>query len=255
MLYDQEKAKSTTKRDTTMTAFVTGADHGLGFALTQALLDRGWDVVATRYKEDWQQLPELAAAHGNRLLVVPIDIADTKSVSDAARITAEHHESIDLVINCAGVLGNDPLETRIGQGLDYASVQNTINVNALGAIRVTEALLPLVRASTLKRLCFVSSEAGSITKSYRTGWYGYSMSKTALNMGVSILFNDLRRDGFTFRVYHPGWMQTWMTGSFSERATYTANEAAVNALRVFLETEVDEDRFVLRDEKGTEWPW
>jgi len=238
------------------TALVTGADHGLGLALTQRLLERGWTVIAGRYLQAEHRLDELAeTSTDHSLTIVNIDISDQSSVARAAEETRATHPVIDLVINNAAILGNTGLENRIADGLDYASILETLSVNALGALRVVESFLPAISPSALRRLCFVSSEAGSVRRSHRRSWFGYAMSKCALNMGVSILFNDLRPDGFTFRLYHPGWMRTLMRGTEDRDALLTPTEAADRALHYFLDAEVDEDRLVMRDYEGKDWPW
>ncbi|MFW5742249.1 MAG: SDR family NAD(P)-dependent oxidoreductase [bacterium] len=240
------------------TAFVTGADHGLGLALTKNLLAREWNVVAGRYGKGpkvpaEKSIESIVGAYPEQLLVVPLDVNDLESVRAAAETTLAASPTVDLIINNAGILGD--LKRSVSDGLDYDDVNRTLSVNALGPLRVVESLLPGMASSELKRLCFVSSEAGSVTRSYRKAWYGYCMSKAALNMGVSILFNDLRPSGYTFRVYHPGWMQTFMAGAENLEATLTPAEAADAALAYFLDATVDEDRLVLRDNEGNEWPW
>jgi NAD(P)-dependent dehydrogenase (short-subunit alcohol dehydrogenase family) len=129
------------------------------------------------------------------------------------------------------------------------------DVNTLGPIRVVEALLGLTGRGSLKRLCFVSSDAGSIANMTRRDWYGYCMSKAALNMAVKIMFNQLRPDGYTFRLYHPGWMRTYMHGEKNLQADLEADEAAVAALSFFLDKKIDEDSLELRDWQGKTWPW
>jgi len=129
------------------------------------------------------------------------------------------------------------------------------DVNALGPLRVTEAFLPLMDPSDFKRLCFVSSEAGSITRAYRKGLFGYCMSKAALNMAVKILFNDLHPAGYTFRVYHPGWIRSYMLGEKNKEATFEPEEAAAKAIPIFLDEQEDEGKLTLIDYEGTEWPW
>lgn len=241
---------------TSGTALVTGADHGLGLALTQRLLERGWTVIAGRYVPDEEHLGNLAERFGeDKLTTVSMDVSDLNSVTAAAAETRGKHPVIDLVINNAAVLGNEGLENRISEGLDYPSILATVSVNALGALRVVESFLPAISESELRRLCFISSEASSIAQSQRRSWFGYSMSKCALNMGVSILFNDLRPDRFSFRLYHPGWMQTLMKGTLDRDALLTPTEAADRALHYFLDAEVDEDRLVMRDYEGKDWPW
>lgn len=237
------------------TAFVTGADHGLGLSMTGILLQRGWNVVAGRYVSAERALDDLARDYGERLLTVPLDISDSASVARAAEQTLSARPVIDMVINNAAILGNEGLKNRIADGLNYESIMSTISVNSLGALRVVEALLPGLERSDARRLCFVSSEAGSIARSYRPAWFGYCMSKAALNMGISILFNDLRPKGYRFRVYHPGWVRTFMSGVESTEATYTPDEAAGLAVEYFVDLRVDEDRLVMRDDARNEWPW
>jgi NAD(P)-dependent dehydrogenase (short-subunit alcohol dehydrogenase family) len=236
------------------TALVTGTDRGLGNALAAGLLQRGWNVVAGHLDDN---PPDLAIGPGGSrgdLYPVRIDVADDASVARAAEETRRQVGSVDMVINNAGVLGRN-LENDIRTGLDYESAMATLNVNAFGPLRVVEHFIALMDSSPLKRLCFISSEAGCLTRSYRTAWYGYCVSKTALNMGVSIMFNDLRPDGFTFRLYHPGWMRTYMRGEKDTRATLEPAEAAELAMDYFLADGVDESRLVLRDNEGNEWPW
>jgi NAD(P)-dependent dehydrogenase (short-subunit alcohol dehydrogenase family) len=120
---------------------------------------------------------------------------------------------------------------------------------------VVEAFLPLVDRGGMKRLCFVSSEAGSIGNMRRTGLFGYTMSKAALNMAVKILFNSLRPEGYTFRVYHPGWVRSYMSGKKNMQATLEPEEAAGYAIPFFLNDLEDEDRLHLVDYQGNEWPW
>ena len=211
--------------------------------------------MAGQYAPYEQALAELQATVADRLTVVPLDVSDMESVRNAAEATLRRHPVLDLVVNNAGILGNEGLDHTVNDGLDYESISEVFDVNSLGPLRVIQALLPALLDSDLKRLCFVSSEAGAITRSYRTAWYGYCMSKAALNMGVSILFNDLRRHGFTFRLYHPGWMRTFMSGTENTEAELTPAEAARKALAYFLDAEIDEDRLVMSDEKGHEWPW
>lgn len=242
------------------TAFVTGADHGLGLALTKALLSWGWAVVAGRYGKGTRapvdrSIDSIANAHGDQLLVVPLDVSDLDSTKHAAEIALARRPRLDMVINNAGILGNEGLNNRIGDGLAYDQILDTISVNALGPLRVVETLLPGLEGSRMRRLCFVSSEAGSIARSHRPAWFGYTMSKAALNMGVSVLFNDLRPSGYTFRVYHPGWMQTFMSGAENREARLSPTDAAERALTYFLDDTVNEDRLVMRDFAGNEWPW
>ena len=244
-------------------AFVTGADRGLGLALTARLLSKGWRVFAGQYMPDWPELAALAAQHpGDRLTLVPLDVASDASTRAVGQMVGACTDRVDVLINNAGVLSSR--DGPIGEAQDYDEMHRMYNVNALGPLRVVEALLPLTDQSEKKRLCFVSSEAGSINRCTRTSWYGYCMSKTALNMAIKILHNRLRPEGYTFRVYHPGWMRSYMRGVKSSSGDMEPEEAAVHALAYFLRSRTgdphrrarnDEDRLVMRDWQGREWPW
>jgi NAD(P)-dependent dehydrogenase (short-subunit alcohol dehydrogenase family) len=87
------------------------------------------------------------------------------------------------------------------------------------------------------------------------GEVAYAMSKTALNMAVKIMFNHLRPEGYTFRLYHPGWVRTYLRGQKNMAATLEPEQAAARALPIFLNGRDDEDRLVLLNYDGTEWPF
>jgi NAD(P)-dependent dehydrogenase (short-subunit alcohol dehydrogenase family) len=249
------KAQPVREEPVNRTAFVTGADRGLGLGLVGALLQRDWTVVAGHLEQEPTDLQALGESLAGTLYPVRMDVSDMQSVRRAAEATSRKVTGLDLIINNAGVLGRADLENTIRSGLDYDEIKQSVDVNSLGPMRVVQELLGLMNASALKRLCFISSEASSIARSNRTSWFGYCMSKTALNMGVSIIFNDLRADGFTFRVYHPGWMQTFMKGVRDDQAKYSPEEAAELALGYFLNDSIDEDTLVMRDDQGESWPW
>lgn len=214
------------------TALVTGADRGLGLALTERLLQTGWSVIAGQYL-DWPELDRLSGCFGGALVVVPLDVSSIESACQAARQAASRAEVLDLLIANAGIIAeSDPLNIR--QGLNYGDMAREYEVNALGVLRTVEAFLPLMDKSPMKRVCIVSSEAGSIGACDRTDWYGYCMSKAALNMAARILHNDLSRQGFEVRLYHPGWMRTYMHGDKNLEAHLEPEEAAELALKYFL---------------------
>ena len=215
-------------------AFVTGSDRGLGLALCQGLLERGWRIFAGQYMPTWPELGDLAALYPKALVPVVLDVSSLESVQAAAREVAQSADHLDMLVNNAGVISASTFERPIHAGQDYAEMQRVYDVNALGPIRVVEAFLPLVERSASRRLCFVSSEAGSIERSERTAWYGYTMSKAALNMAVKIMFNDLRPRGFTFRLYHPGWVRSYMHGTKNTEGELEPEEAAQPALAYFL---------------------
>ncbi len=236
------------------TVLVTGADRGLGYGLTANLLENGWRVFAGRYMAEWRELDDLASRFPDALSIVAIDDASADSLRAAREAVERESDRLDMLINNAGV--TSPTNPRtIREDPDYDEMHRLYDVNALGPLRAVGEFLPLLDHGSMKRLCFVSSEAGSIGASQRTSWFGYCMSKAALNMGIRNLFNDLRPQGYTFRVYHPGWVRSYMGGAKNDSADLEPHEAAAYAIPFFTAPRDDEDRLVLTDYRGHEWPW
>lgn len=236
------------------TVLVTGADRGLGFALCAELLKQGWRVFAGQYLPEWHELADLKNEYPEKLYIIPLDVSSMESVQAAAKIVTTYIEHLDVLISNAGVT-SETIYPTIREPQDYGEMLRMYDVNALGSLRVVEAFLPLMEQGQTKRLCFISSEAGSISAAERTSWFEYCMSKAALNMGVKILFNDLHPSGYTFRVYHPGWVRSYMHGEKNLEATFEPEEAATYALPILLNDQEDEDKLVMIDHAGKEWSW
>lgn len=236
------------------TVLVTGADRGLGFALCAGLLKEGWQVFAGQHLPEWHELSNLKNEYPEALYLIALDVSSTDSVKAAAKAIQARTEHLDMLINNAGVTSKTIYAT-IREPQDYDEMHRLYDVNTLGALRVVEAFLPLLERGQNKRLCFISSEAGSIGAAERTSWFGYCMSKAALNMGVKILFNDLHPSGYTFRVYHPGWLRSYMHGEKSMEAAIEPEQAATYAIPILLDERKDEDRLVMMDYEGKEWAW
>ena len=233
-------------------AVVTGADRGLGRGITLRLLEAGWTVFAGRVI-DWPELDELAAQFPTSLHIVPMDVSSDASVARAVDLIGGKTDRVDLLVSNAGINRSAHIEN-IRAEQDFDDMIAEYNVNALGGLRMTRALLPLLDRSELKRLCYVSSEAGSIGASYRSGWYGYCMSKAATNMAVKNLSNALLQDGYSFRLYHPGWLRTYLRGVKNTEAHMEPEEAADFAVKFFLDDSLPPEP-VLTDWEGNPMPW
>jgi NAD(P)-dependent dehydrogenase (short-subunit alcohol dehydrogenase family) len=237
------------------TACVTGADYGLGLELAAGLMARNYEVFAGRYEPtDGKGLTELKARYGGRLSTVRMDVGDDASVAEAAKWIGERTNGIDLLINNAARLGD--IEQTLFGTPRFQEMLDVYNVNAVGALRVTHALIPLLLRSHDKLLLNISSEAGSIGDCFRTNWFAYTMSKAALNMQTALLHNELRPRGATVLSVHPGHVATYMQGKLDEAAAYTASEAASHILRLaeqFERQASDTPAFV--DLLGNPLPW
>lgn len=238
----------------TKTVCVTGTDRGVGFALTKQLLEEGYTVFAGGIRKDNEAMDALKERHGERLQAFHLDVGSDESVRAAGEFVRSRTDALDWLINNAAILG-DTVRS-IEDELDFADMQQVYNVTALGAIRVTNALLaPVMNGGKL--VVNISSEAGSIGQSYRESWFAYCMAKAALNMGSSIVHNRIRKQGGRVLVVHPGWVKNFMSGEWDDRGPHTPEEAAANVLRTIRERggEIRDLPVYVEADTGKELPW
>ncbi|WP_410767845.1 SDR family NAD(P)-dependent oxidoreductase [Fontibacillus sp. BL9] len=215
------------------TALVTGADHGVGLALVERLLNQGCRVFAGRYQADESALDQLRLRFEDRLTLVDLDIGSDESVKKAAAAVSELSDSIDILINNAGILGD--IEATVLDELDFGEMLKVFNVNALGALRVTQAAVPLLLNGVPKMIVNISSEAGSIGQNHRSSWFAYCMSKAALNMQSSLVYNGLKEAGGRVLIIHPGWVRTFMRGEVDAAAELTPAQSAERIIGLILD--------------------
>jgi len=184
------------------TWIVTGANRGLGLEFARRLHERGDTVIATaRQPGDAGELAQLGVR------VEALDVADAGSVASFAERVGD--ACVDVLLNNAGVYG-------IRQQLpdvDEGTMRSCFETNALGALRVTTALLPALRRGEGKLIAHMTSKMGSIADNGSGGSYAYRASKAALNAIHGSLTQDLAPEGFRCAVLHPGWVRTDMGGS------------------------------------------
>ncbi len=231
-----------------MDVFVTGAGRGLGLSFTKLLLEQGHRVIAGHLgaRKGLDALPGRG-----RIFPVPLDVRVDASVKDAARAAAEITQSLDMVINNAGIFPAG-YQARAG-ALDFSLFHECYDVNAMGPLRVIKALLPLLERGVAKTLVTISSEAGSIGGCGSPDRYAYSMSKAALDMAMKILGNDLAPKGFSILIIHPGWLQTDMGRATGEPDVPPDQAAAEILALAFARKKETLGRLV--DRKGTPMPW
>jgi len=225
---------------------VTGTNRGIGLEFVRQLLARGDRVVAgARAPEQAPRLLALADQHPGQLVVLPCDVTDDASVRAFA--DALSPEPVDVLINNAGMSGSKgPID-----GLELDAVRTQFEVNAMGPLRVTTALLPALRRGQGRKIANVGSERASLHNNTTGGRYPYRMSKVALNAASRSLAADLKGEGLAVVILHPGWVQTRMGGP---EAPVPVTESVTGMLRVLdALTPETTGRFV--DYRGEEIPW
>lgn len=229
-----------------MQTLVTGANRGLGLELVRALLARGDRVLACcRQPGRAAALNALAGEHPNRVHLLPLDLARPESIRELAREIGLVCESIDLLINNAGVLVSGE---RFGS-LDPAAVDASFRTNALGPLLLTEALAP--RLVDGARVINLSSVMGAMARVKEFRAPGYCISKAAQNMASVQLAHALAPRGIVVVAVHPGWVRTDMGGP---KATLTPEDAARDILSLAGRVGSDDNgRFL--DAQGEPLPW
>lgn len=180
-------------------AIVTGASRGIGLALVQKLVERGAQVLAVCRR------PTAALSRLSVEVVPDVDVRQSEGI--ARLVEAVGDRDVDLLINNAGILHwEDKLES-----IDPDSVREQFEVNALAPLRITSALLPRLRQGA--KVALITSRMGSIGDNGSGGFYGYRMSKAALNMAGVSMARDLASRGVAVAILHPGMVKTDMVGS------------------------------------------
>jgi NAD(P)-dependent dehydrogenase (short-subunit alcohol dehydrogenase family) len=224
----------------THTYVITGCNRGLGLELARQLSARGERVVATA-----RDVGDAAALRALEVDVHALDVTDPSSVESFAGAIAA--EPIDVLINNAGVgVRSKPFEQ-----VDFDEMERFFAVNTLGAMRVTRALLPGLRAGEGKKIINMTSRMGSIGDNGSGGAYAYRASKAALNIVTRSLAIDLLDEGFVCIVLHPGWVRTDMGG---RRAPTPPEESAGGMIRV-IDGLRRQDSGEFFDYKGERVPW
>jgi NAD(P)-dependent dehydrogenase (short-subunit alcohol dehydrogenase family) len=235
---------------------ITGADRGLGLSLCREYLNRGWSVFAGKYLDDYSLLEKLREKNP-RLHIVKLDMGCPRSIAAVKDELLKAADSLDMFISNAALMG--PVQCNLYEApMNWEAAWDSFRVNALGPVALAGSLLPLMDKSPMKRLCFVSSEVSCIVLMKHRGDspYPYPMSKASLNMGVRLLHNQLFAQGYTFRLFHPGWMKRRMQdGSLSAEALYDPDYIGKIAARYFEEPLRDEHRLVMVDYQGYEWTY
>ncbi|MDH3973087.1 MAG: SDR family oxidoreductase [Deltaproteobacteria bacterium] len=180
-----------------LNVLITGANRGIGLELSRQFSERGDQVIAVCRNSS----PGLDELHVG--VISGIDVRDDSSVKSLAKKLSGRR--IDILINNAGILQSDSLDK-----LDFESMKSQFDVNALGPLRVSSALLPNLKKGS--KLIVITSRMGSIADNSSGAYYGYRMSKAALNMAAMNLARDLYKKSISVGILHPGMVATKMTG-------------------------------------------
>ena len=227
--------------DSKGTVFITGANRGIGLALAQNFTAAGFNVIGTARK------PEQATAlKATGARVEQLDVTDQASVDAMAQRMAE--TPIDILINNAGIKGG---ESKDMASLDVENMEWVLNVNTLGPVRVMKALFPNVQSGERKMVVNISSTMGSIERNTWGCCAGYRASKSALNSINKTFAVDFGKQGLTFVVMHPGYVQTDMNEG---QGNITPDQSGAGLMNVITGLDAS-DNGKFYDWQGNDLPW
>ena len=228
------------------TFFITGANRGIGLALTQQLLQRGHQVIASVRAQE--HIPALEASVSaplrEHLQVIECDLANHASIQQTTtRLTGQ---AIDCLIH-NGVVGP---ERQSLEQLDMKNVETAFKVNSIAPLSLTQALLPNLRAGNSKKIVAISSDLASAGRPNPCLLYAYQASKAALNQVVILLAKEWQYDGFTCFAIHPGSVNTRLNPS----GHITPDQSAIGMID-YIEQATPDDNGQWVDVDNQPVPW
>ena len=199
------------------TILITGANRGIGLALTENYLERGNKVYAV-CRNSSDELNNTSAE-----IIEDIDVSQAEDIN----VLRQKMKGIpiDILINNAGILRNESLSE-----MNFNSIEEELTINALGPLRVTHALLENLHEGS--KIALITSRMGSIEDNGSGGYYGYRMSKAALNAAGKSLANDLKPRKISVAILHPGFVSTRMVN-------FSGNVSAADSAKDLV-TRIDE---------------
>ncbi len=222
---------------------ITGANRGLGLEFTRQYAADGWRVFAAC--RDPAGARDLAAVEGD-VSAETLDVDDGPQV--AALANKLSGQPIDVLINNAGIYGPKDV-TR--DTVDYDAWGQVFRTNTMSPLAMSAAFVANVAQGGQKKIITLSSIMGSIAENDSSGDFIYRSSKAAVNAVMKSLAGDLKSEGITVAVLHPGWVRTDMGGpdaAIEAPESVTGMRAVIAGLK-----ESDSGRFLNYD--GTEIPW
>jgi NAD(P)-dependent dehydrogenase (short-subunit alcohol dehydrogenase family) len=217
---------------TTTIALITGANKGIGRETARQFGARGFTVLAGARDEDrGLEAERELRAEGAEVRFVRLDVTDDASVRQAAELIERDYGRLDVLVNNAGIArGSLPSQT------DLDAMREVYEVNVFGAIRVTNAMLPLLRRAPAARIVNVSSEVGSISAmtdpdsplAHMPAGLAYPSSKSALNMITAMYAKELRDTPIKVNAANPGYTKTDLNRHSGFRSVAEGAEASVH---------------------------
>ncbi|YAF94201.1 MAG: SDR family oxidoreductase [Nodularia sp. CChRGM 3473] len=193
-------------------AVVTGGNRGLGLEASRQLAKKGYQVVLTsRDEAKGNAAAQQLQAEGLDVISYPLDVTSDESSRKLAKFIRQRFGKLDVLVNNAGIYIDAQASENSIFNAKIDTLQKTIETNVYGVLRVTQALIPLMKKQNYGRVVNVSSGMGQLTD-MGGGSTGYRVSKTALNALTRIFASELKGTNILINSVCPGWVKTDMGG-------------------------------------------
>ena len=238
------------------TVLITGGNRGLGLALCKRCVEDGATVLVFGRKQS-DELKELGC-----IQMTGVDVTNTSAVKNACRKVVEQGYQLDIVINNAGYFYGPREAVTPTDAMDYDEELKQIDICAIGPLRVSACLRQANALKNNAQIIVITSQAGSVqwrfTQNRNVGGdYGHHMSRAACNMGAVLLGEELKADGVSVVLLHPGFCRTEMTRKYqSIWDAEGAVDVEIGAMRVLVEVgKKHESGSYINCEDGLRIPW
>lgn len=235
------------------TVLITGANRGLGFETARQLGAKGYKVyLGARNEEKGKIAAEILLKLGYNVEFIKLDVTKTSDIRNLHDRLKKNSESIDILINNAGVFleSSGPTDTSEASvfKVDPVIILKTIEANTMGPLKLIQSIVPLMIEKNDGRVINVSSQMGALSE-MGPFWPGYRMSKTALNALTQIVSAEVENTNISVNSICPGWVRTNMGG---EKAHRSVEEGVATAVWLATCEEPPKGKF-LRDCKVIDW--
>ncbi|RTE87442.1 MULTISPECIES: SDR family oxidoreductase [Gammaproteobacteria] len=202
-----------------MNILITGTNRGIGFSLTRQLSEKGHTLWAV-CRQPSEQLQSLAS-NANVNIISGVDV----TADNAATLIHEAlgTTQLDVLIQNAGILTRESIENAAPE-----AITQQFKVNALAPLTLTIALKKHLTKGS--KVALITSRMGSMTDNGSGNYYGYRMSKAALNAAGVSLARDLHGEGIAVALLHPGFVQTDMVNHAGDISADTAAERLIQRI-------------------------
>ena len=218
------------------TALITGGNRGIGYAIAQGLLAKGYRVIITA--RSLEKAQQAGSKLQGDVISVELDISSDRSIEAAFATVSQNIDSLDVLVNNAGIYPDSNVNILT---VEREVLHSGLNTNTFGTIKMVQTFLPLLEKSEDARVINVSSGMGALDGLTTTA-PSYCLSKLALNGATLMLAQSLNSKGIAVNSMCPGWVQTDMGGTSAPRTPEQGADTAI-----WLATEAS------RDETGGFW--